>query len=134
MKKHPSPRRSPSRCPLRLEWLEDRQLLSATGTGPEPLPAAAGPRYVADKILIQFRSDATEAQKIQSRGHGRAAFQRSLTTADMHAAGRGTLEVDSLAPGQTVDAAIQALKADPAVQFAEPDYIVTTQAISNDPY
>ena len=46
----------------------------------------------------------------------------------------GALELITVGPGRSVEATIQALKADPAVEYAEPNWIYTTQATSNDPY
>lgn len=40
----------------------------------------------------------------------------------------------SLEPGASLEKAIAALRSDPRVRYAEPDYIITTDAVSNDPF
>ena len=52
----------------------------------------------------------------------------------MRDAKRGALELVAVGAGRSVEATIRALKADPAVEYAEPNWIYTTQATSNDPY
>ncbi|MDH5218273.1 MAG: S8 family serine peptidase, partial [Gammaproteobacteria bacterium] len=80
----------------------------------------------ADGILVKFASDTssrTRTRSIQSAGlreNGRFRLVPGLTLADV-------------LPGFTLNQTLNALARDPNVAFAEPNYIVTTDALPNDP-
>lgn len=84
---------------------------------------------VPNELLIQFRESATENAKDQARGKVNA---NKLEKVRGKANGKGDLEL--VAVGGDVDAAIAALASDPAVEFAEPNWIYTTGATATDPY
>ena len=84
---------------------------------------------VPNELLIQFRESATENAKDQARGKVNAS---KLEKVRGKANGKGDLEL--VAVGGDVDAAIAALASDPAVEFAEPNWIYTTGATATDPY
>ena len=125
-------RRSLAMRPFLLEGLEDRLLLSVAKKGLELPGAGDEPKYAANEILIQYNPGVTEDQKDKVRGTVKPPIKRRLRKADPKDDKTGDLELASLAPGQDVVAAIQVLEADPNVAFAEPNWILTHQAVSND--
>lgn len=102
---------------MALESLEPRDLLSGAG--------------LTNQLLVQFRPDVSEAAKELVRGGAALVLRERLAPAD---ATRGELDVLRLSPGASIDAALRKLKSDSQVAFAEVDYVVTNQAVSNDPY
>ena len=119
-----------------LEGLELRALLSTgQGVGPQALPAvaAANAKYVPNQVLVQYKPEAGEVERARTRGRSDAVLSELIHTNPMRDAKRGVIELVSVGPGRSVEATIQALKADPAVEFAEPNWIYTTQA-TTDPY
>lgn len=92
---------------------------------------AASPRlapHVAGRVIVGYAPGTTTVQRVALRNATGARLQRSLATQ-----GRGA-DLVSVPAGQSVASTIAALKKNPAVRYAEPDYIVTKQATSNDPY
>jgi subtilisin family serine protease len=86
-------------------------------------PAAAD--RVANEVLIKFKDGTSAVQQQQARGRANARKAETL---------RAGLERASLPAGANVDAAIAALQADPAVEYAEPNWIYTHGDVSNDPF
>jgi len=87
--------------------------------------------YVADEVLIQYRDNTTEAQQEAARGRVKAAKKEKIRKQDN---GHAKLELAELPENANVDDAIAALKSDPNVEFAEPNWIYTHGATSTDPY
>ncbi|MDP9353227.1 MAG: S8 family serine peptidase [Chloroflexota bacterium] len=97
-------------------------------------PGAAGSgggRYVPGEVLIQFHEGATAAERADARARVGATVREQIRGA---AQGRGRLELVSLRSGGTVESAVRALESHPAVKYAEPNWIYTHNATSNDPY
>jgi subtilisin family serine protease len=120
-------RRRPSdahRCAPACESVEPRVLLSTVGAEPPR------PRHVPGEVLIQYRPDADAGAIAAAR---RLAGGRAIETLAAGGRGAGRLELVALPAGVGVEAAIQALASSPAVLFAEPNQVYTTQAVSNDP-
>jgi len=88
------------------------------------------PNHVPGQLLIQYRDGTTNVD--QQRVHGRAAAQR-LELVRGQGQGKGELELVSIG-GRDVFAAAAELSKDPAVEFAEPNFIYTTGAVSTDTY
>lgn len=89
----------------------------------------AGRPHVADEILVQYKSGANESDFRAVRSKARGADAEVLRNrAD------GRLVRMKLRRGESVEAALRRLEADPAVEFAEPNWIYTHQATSNDTY
>ncbi|MFM7038815.1 MAG: S8 family serine peptidase [Planctomycetaceae bacterium] len=115
-----------------VEWLESRALLSSTGgvAGNPPEPLA---EHVPGEILVQFRP--------QVNGNTTTAVQtaiggvvlENIQTPAMLRSGTGVLQRISIAPGLTIQQAIQLAESDPSVVFAEPNYLYRTEQVSNDP-
>jgi subtilisin family serine protease len=103
-------------------------LATASGTGSA---AGSGGKYVPGQVLIQYRAGTTAAQQGSARSRAGAT---SLERVRAAAAGRGRLELAALRPGRSVQEAVRTLERDPAVAFAEPNWIYTLEATSTDPY
>jgi subtilisin family serine protease len=110
-----------------LTWqqLEARQLLAADLVGQE---------YVLGEILVQYTSQAS----VEEQGRARAAVagqtREVIHTRTMQESGAGKLERVALGRGLDMAAAIRAIERNPAVAYAEPNYIFKTAAVSNDTY
>jgi thermitase len=90
--------------------------------------------HVPNEVLIQFRSGTSEDAKARARGRVNAAAEETIVEAGNRSDGRGDLEVARVAPGLSIAAAVRGLEADPAVEFAEPNWVYHHTAISNDTY
>ena len=105
---------------LALEALEARTLLSAT--------------FAPNELIIQFNPGATEGAKAAAMGDVSASKKEHIHTPVMAASGASGLDLVTLPQGWTVNSAITKLKNNPAIAYAEPNWIFTAQATSNDPY
>ena len=104
----------------RLESLEDRTTPSAN--------------YVPNEILVKFAPDATLAQRaavIQVVG---GVSSNTIHTAAMKHFSQGVIEHIKLSGEISISQGIALAKNMPKVQFAEPNYVFTVGAVSNDPY
>jgi subtilisin family serine protease len=90
-------------------------------------PAAAA-RFLPDELLIEFQPWASEATKASARQLVGAALASRVRNAS-----EGQLERVRLLSGIDVAAAIRLLRDSPAIRFAEPNWIYTHEAVSNDP-
>jgi subtilisin family serine protease/subtilisin-like proprotein convertase family protein len=108
-----------SRRRLLVEWLEDRQLLTAT---PD---LTIDPSTPPTALIVQYRDGSTTASSL-------AAYTAGSNVGTGWALVPGMREVD-LSAGTSLDAALTAYKADQNVLFAEPDYHVKLKMIPNDP-
>jgi hypothetical protein len=95
--------------------------------------AAPAQAHVPDEVLVQFIAGASAADKARVRSVVGGAHRETIRTQPMQAYGIGDLERVSLPPG-LAPAAAAALAVDPAVVFAEPNWIYGHQEISNDTY
>lgn len=95
---------------------------------------AAKARHVPGELLIQFRADATEARKAAALARVDGRLAQVLRAQAARADGRGDLHRVSYRSGLAMAAALRALQSDSAVDFAEPNWVYTTQATSNDTY
>lgn len=99
-----------------------------------------GVPHVAQEMLVQFSVSATQADKARAlrlvvgqskeivvpknkQGFGNASVSE-----------RGDLEVVRLPRGLAISSAIRSIEQDPAVLFAEPNWVYQHQAVSDDPY
>ena len=85
-------------------------------------------QFVADEILIQFRQGATAAERADARRWVGGARRRLIRRN-----GTGELEL-ATTRGRSVEDAAAVLRLHPAVDYAEPNWIYTHQATSDDPY
>ena len=108
------------RSRLACESLEDRRMLSAA--------------YAANEILVQFAASATAAQLANARATVNGRTVEAIATAPMQAAGSGRLERIVIPAQVGVERALAAIAQRPGVVFAEPNWRITTTAVSNDPF
>ncbi len=115
-------------------------LLPAVGQGQRNngnMPNGASdnePASVPGEVLVQFRDGATSQERGRALGRINGEELENITTGVMRAQGRGDLVLARFQPDLPAAAAMRALNDDPAVEFAEPNWIYTHQATSNDPY
>jgi subtilisin family serine protease len=89
---------------------------------------------VPGEILVQFKANATERSVDDVLGKINAEPLETIQTAEFRSDGRGELILARFQPELTMSNAIRALKENPNVEFAEPNWIYTHQAVSNDTY
>lgn len=85
--------------------------------------------FAPQELLVQYKSGAGENDFRQVRGRLGARLGETLRLN-----GTGRLELLRLPAGASMETAVRLLEADPAVEYAEPNWIYTTQAASNDTY
>jgi subtilisin family serine protease len=117
--------RSRSFSNLNWEQLEARRLLAADILGRE---------FVAGEILVQYTAQATPLQQAKARAAIGGEVKEVIQTRIMQEAGVGRLERVSFGRGIDLARAIEALERNPAVAYAEPNYIFRPAATSNDTY
>ena len=106
-------------------------LLTFTGEAQAP---GGEPRFESDGVLVQFRNDATPAERAAARGRVGGVRQEVVLAAGRRQDNKGDLELLRIPPGLTVAAAVRQLTGVRAVEFAEPNWIYEHQATSTDPY
>jgi subtilisin family serine protease len=110
---------------LNWEQLEARRLLAADILARE---------FVAGELLVQYSPQATLAQQANARAAIGGEVKEVIQSRVMQEAGFGRLERVSLGKGVDLLQAIEALERNPAVAYAEPNYIYRKAAVSNDTY
>src|SRR4051794_20414259 len=106
-----------------LESLESRALLSTVqgaGQGALPAVAAANSLYMPNQVLVQYKPGVGEAGRAKTRGRSEAVLSELIHANAMRDVDQGALELVTVGAGRSVEATIQALKADPVVEYAEP--------------
>jgi subtilisin family serine protease len=102
-----------------LELLEDRTLPSAT------LP---------NELLVQFRPGVDDAARAAVRGAAQASLADAMHTLAMTDANQGVMERIVVPEGVSMESALQLLRSNPNVLYAEPNALLQSGVISNDPY
>lgn len=109
--------------------------LFLAGIAQEPaVPQAREPESVPGELLVQFRAGATSADMARVLGRIQAEVLERIAERGRRPDGKGDLVLVRFQPDFTPAAARRLVAADPAVEFAEPNWIYTHQATSNDPY
>ncbi len=90
-------------------------------------------KYKADEILIQFKPGATPEDIVSARNSVGALTKKQLKKANRLAA-KGELELAAIQSGLSVEDAVRIINEHPSVAFAEPNWVVTHQAIATDSY
>ncbi len=99
-------------------------------------------RYVANELIIQYKAGSDDNAKIVSRTRIFGFQKETLRSgaadvAQAKVAGKGVVKGDldlvRLPENVSVQHGIEILKQDPNVEFAEPNWVYTHQATSNDP-
>jgi len=86
------------------------------------------------ELLVQFKAGATENEKGRALGRANAELIEDVLLEKGRRDGHGDLVLVRHQPDWTPAAARRSIESDPSVEFAEPNWIYTHQAISNDPY
>ena len=93
----------------------------------------AGPQFVVGEVIVKFRAGVTAASRGAAHAAANASAGERILTARMRAGG-DTEGLTVLRTSMNVPAAIQALRANVDVEYAEPNYIYQHSATSNDSY
>ena len=94
----------------------------------------AGREIVPNELLVQFRPGATEGEKARARGRIGAAPIEVVARSSRRPDPKGDLELVHYPLGLAIAQAMGAISADDSVEFAEPNWVYTRDAVSNDPY
>ncbi|MBW3629238.1 MAG: S8 family serine peptidase [Gemmatimonadetes bacterium] len=120
-------------------------LVVLASCSPDELPTATAPtepslnrsqsaagEFVAGEVLVKFRANASAEARGAALGAASAAVRERIVTAAMRQAGdaEGVTLVHS---GLGTAAAIQRLRGNPNVEYAEPNWVYQHGAASNDP-
>ncbi|HEX8082219.1 MAG TPA: S8 family peptidase [Jatrophihabitans sp.] len=106
--------------------------MSSASAAPTTQAAApAAPSAVANEVLVGYVSGAAATDRARARDRAAARLAERVVPG---AGSRAEVELLRLPSGADRSRAIQALKADPAVAYAEPNWIYTHAATSTDPY
>ena len=108
----------------------------AQSRSPRALASLLDPAFshVPGEMLVQYRRGIGEADKERATRRVGAAFADEVARGSSRFDGGGDLELLRLPPGLSVAAAMRDIETDPAVEFAEPNWIYRHTAASNDPY
>jgi len=104
------------------------------GQGNGPAAARHEAPSMPGELLVQFKAGVSDDVKGRALGRINGEVLDEIRTEAMRQDGRGDLVLARFQPDLPPAAAKRALREDPAVLFAEPNYIYTHQAISNDTY
>jgi subtilisin family serine protease len=85
-------------------------------------------------VIVQYRAGATEAQKSAALARISGVRDSNVVNGAWRRDGGGDVDLVRLPPGLTVTAGVRGLQVDPAVAFAEPNWIYQHTATSNDTY
>ncbi len=86
-------------------------------------PGGQTPAYVPGEVLVKFKPQA------EARHHASA---RADVAGELRRTFRSKAEHWRLGPGVTVEHALQRLHANPQVEYAEPNYVLTASVVPND--
>lgn len=93
----------------------------------------AAPEFVPGEMLVRFRAGANAASRGEAMRAARATTQEKIVTPAMLR--RGDSEgVQLMRTGMDVRGAIEALRGNPDVEYAEPNWVYHHEVVSNDPY
>ncbi|MGC8882785.1 MAG: S8 family peptidase [Bryobacteraceae bacterium] len=108
-------------------------LIAGAAQQPENVPASNA-EAVPGELLVQFRAGASPAEMARALGRIRAEVLETVVERGRRQDGKGDLVLVRFQPDFVPDAARRLVASDPAVEFAEPNWVYTHQAVSNDPY
>jgi subtilisin family serine protease len=94
-------------------------------------PASSSPAAVSDELVVGYVEGASDGDRARARGRADARLAERVVAG---AAGRREVERVHLPQGKSRDRAIAELRSDPAVAYAEPNWLLTTGAVATDPY
>lgn len=112
---------------INLVGLAAQQRRAAAIQQGKPVDLAHGPKYSSDRILVRFRPGTSEAAMQAAHQANGSSVIKELPIVDR-------LHVVQLNKNLSVRDAIRLYRKNPAVLYAEPDYIVQASGIPNDPF
>jgi subtilisin family serine protease len=89
---------------------------------------------VPGELLVQFKASASVADKARALGRANAQMREDVLPGSRRHDGKGDLVLVRHQPDLPPTAAKHNLESDPAVEFAEPNWIYTHQAVFSDTY
>jgi len=98
-------------------------------TAPQASSTAAP--AVPDELIVGYVPGASAVQRERARGRASARLAERLVAA---ATDRTEVEIVRLPQGKNRDQALAQLESDPAVAYAEPNYLLSHQATATDPF
>ena len=91
--------------------------------------------HVAGQLLVQFRRSVADVDKVAALGRINAAMVDDIVMTHQRSDGKGDLHLVRLPLGLSVAAAMRGLQNNPAIDFAEPNWVYRhQQVVSNDTY
>ncbi|HEX5872660.1 MAG TPA: hypothetical protein VFY65_19655, partial [Longimicrobium sp.] len=107
--------------------------LAPAAEAPAMAAAAAAHEFVPGEVIVKFRADASQAARGAALQHANAAVRERILTGTMRRGGdnEGLTVVHS---GLGTGAALERLRGNPSVEYAEPNYVYHHDAVSNDTY
>ena len=93
----------------------------------------SGKQYVAGQLIVQYRSFATQIDKQRVQKILGSSRTELLARKGGKANFKGDIDIISFASGMPMQTKLNLLKNDPAIEYAEPNWIVKSLAQSNDP-
>ena len=94
----------------------------------------SNPAYVEGELLVQFKSGSTDNDKAGAYRWVSAEEVEVVVSAKNRSDGHGDLVLIRHTSDYSHQAAVNAFSSDPSVEFAEPNWIYTHQATSDDTY
>lgn len=114
--------------------LSNTGAVSGQGRSDATLSAQDRSLHVPNQVLVQFRYGVAESSKESVQSRVEAQVEDVVVPQDRRSDLKGDLELWNLPPGLEIARAVRDLQQDPAIEFAEPNWIYQHQATSNDPY
>jgi subtilisin family serine protease len=99
----------------------------------EPFEPAADSGYALGEVLVQYRAEAQPAELSATQNALGVIEAQTLLPKENRSDGLGDLRKLKLRDGLSMEDAIRALNSDPNVEYAEPNWMVFNQAVSDDP-
>jgi subtilisin family serine protease len=120
-------------APLALAACADNTTTAPVADAPSFAASPAAPDFVPGEVIVKFRAGASSAARGMALQHANAAVRERIVTATMRRGGdaEGLTVVHS---GLGTGAALERLRNNPNVEYAEPNYIYNHNAVSNDTY
>jgi subtilisin family serine protease len=88
----------------------------------------------ANEVLVQYKANANNGDKKRVKDKIKGSRKDGVHSKPMKDNGEGEIELVGLPADQDLETALEELKDDPALEFAEPNFIYEHAAVSNDPF
>ena len=115
---------------LGLTGLTGLALTAPASAAPVPQASSAAAAAVPGELIVGYVAGASAVQRERARGRASARFAERLVAA---ATDRAEVEIVRLPAGKARAQAIAELQSDPAVAYAEPNFLLSHQATATDP-